>query len=244
VNTFKTRGIVLRVYATGEADKRLVILCKGYGRLTVLARGAAKPNSKRLAASQLLTYGDFIVADGRGFKSLTQAEVIEGFYPIRNDYERLCHAQRLLEICDKTIPDETPCDEILLLLIKSLQHIGKGTVPPRQTAGVFLLRFLMYNGVAPDIEHCGVCGAATETGKGILFCDEGAVCAECGKRTTKPMLALSAAAVAAVRHILVSDENAAFKFRVGDHTLIELDKAGEMCFKGHFRQKIQAWEFM
>jgi len=228
MNTFKTRALILREYEAGESDKRLILLCKGHGRLTVYARGARKVKSKFLAASQMLTYGDYVLADGRQFYSLCQAEVIENFYPIRQDYDLLCHAQKILDICEKRLPERTPCDDTLLLTLKTLQHISKGQKDPRQAEAVFLFRFFLLSGLAPEMNECCVCGANTDK----IFCDEGLICANC--RINKATMPLSSGAIEAITHILSNELNTAFMFQVNDSVLKELTKAAQLCWLGHF----------
>jgi len=234
MKTFKTRGLVLREYEAGESDKRLSVLCKDYGRIMIYARGARKPKSKFLAASQLLTYADFIIADGRQFYSMAQAEVIENFYPIRQDYQLLCHAAYLLEICEKAVPAGTPCDELLRLLLKSLQHISMQNISPKQAAIVFLFRFFLFYGLAPEMDCCAVCGGSIE--KSNIFCEEGMICKNCIK---KNRMLLSDAAIHSLRHILQSELNQSFLFRIDDTALKALSQAAYLCWLSHFQFPLQ-----
>jgi DNA repair protein RecO (recombination protein O) len=233
MNTFKARGLILREYEAGESDKRLSLLCKGRGRILVYAKGAKKPKSKFLAASQMFTYGDFILAEGRQFFSLSQAEIITNFYPIRQDYNSLCHAQYLLEICEKTIPDNTPCDDLLRLLLKTLQHISKkqADISEKQAVLVFMFRFFLFYGLAPDMSNCVVCGAELKEGASV-FCDEGLVCKRC--QVNKVRMKISPVAAAALAYILGSDINTAFMFKAEEQVLKELEKAARLCWIGHF----------
>ena len=240
MNTFKTKGLVLREYEAGESDKRLVLLCKGTGLLMVYARGARKAKSKFLAASQMLTYGDYVLADGKRFVSMAQADVIESFYPIRQDYTRLCYAQYVLEICEKTIPSRTPCDEVLRLLLKTLQHISKDTPG---AVSVFLFRFFLFNGLEPEMNCCCICGCAEPSGSaGVsrLFCEEGIVCHNCQRRgASKTSMLLSYSAGEAVRYILGADLKQAFLFKAEESVLEELALASCLCLRGHFPIKLQ-----
>ena len=51
-------GIVLRETDTKEADKILTVLTKSEGKISVIARGARRKNSRIAAASQLLVYSE------------------------------------------------------------------------------------------------------------------------------------------------------------------------------------------
>jgi len=203
----------------------------------VYARGARKAKSKFLAASQMFTYGDYILGDGRQFLSLNQADVIESFYPIRQDYTSLCQAQYILEICEKTIPDRTPCDDLLQLLLKTLQHIsGQNTTSGKQAVCVFLFRFFLFYGLAPEMNICCLCGEELSSSAAI-FCDEGMICHRC--QNNKARMPLSLAAQEAIQHILRENLKQAFMFRALDSVLNELILAARLCWQGHFSITLQ-----
>ncbi|MCL2421498.1 MAG: DNA repair protein RecO, partial [Defluviitaleaceae bacterium] len=183
-------------------------------------------------------------ADGKQFYSMNQADVIESFYPIRQDYTSLCHAQYILEICEKTIPDRTPCDDLLRLLLKTLQHIsGKNTasdakITGRQAVCVFLFRFFLFYGLAPEMNACCICGDELSS-TATIFCDEGMACFNCQKNSNKAYMPLSLAAQEAIRHMLSADINRAFMFRIQDAVLNELALASQLCWQGHFPIPLQ-----
>lgn len=230
MKTIKVRGIVLKEYEVGESDKRLLLLCKSRGRVMVYARGARKPRSKFMAAAQIFTYSDFVLAEGRGFLSLAQADVIESFYDLRTDYDRLCTAYKIVDTCEKTILEDN-CDALLLLVLKSLSNLSKGKFSPEQISAVFMLRFFDVYGLRPHTDECAVCDLPVgEMGEGIFWGGEGMLCAT-HARETKP---LSAAAAAAVSHIFKSDLPQAFKFETSRDVLEELNSSTNLLWNIHF----------
>ena len=239
METVKTRGLVLKEYEAGESDKRLLLLCKDHGRIFAYARGARKPKSKFMAAAQLFTYSDFVLTTGRGFHSVTQAQVIESFYDLRTDYDALTAAHLIMEVCERTLLEDTSCDDLLLLALKSLGHLSKQKLPPIQVIGVFFLRFFAYYGLAPDTESCIVCSEDVEAD--AFFSVEGLVC-----RLHKPnySVKLSRAAVFALRHILKGELAAAFRFNAHDSVIKEIWDASQMLWRCHFDWKLKAAEFI
>ena len=173
MKTIKVRGLVIKEYSIAESDKRLVLLCKEHGKITVYARGARKPNSKFLAVSQLFSYADYVLAQGSNFYSLTQADLIENFYNIRNDLDKLYTAYLITEVCETTVLENNPCDDLLLLALKSLKRLTKNT-PPDFVKAVFLFRFFLYYGIKPTLEYCAVCGIYITNPK--YFCCDGVLC--------------------------------------------------------------------
>jgi DNA repair protein RecO (recombination protein O) len=239
--TTKVRALVIKEYEAGEADKRLLLLCKGQGRVMAYARGARKPRSKFMAAAQIFTYSDFVLAQGRGFFSVAQADVIENFYNLRTDYDRLCAALRIAEVCDKTILENTNCDELLKLVLKSLSNLSKEKFPPSQITSVFLLRFFDFYGLRPRSEECAVCNLPIaemgETNGGLFWGAEGLMCAKCEAfgNVLPQVLKLSKSAAVAVSFILNSELAKSFAFDAHDSVLAELNDAAELLWRFHFK---------
>ena len=235
----KARGLVLREYESGESDKRLVLLCKEHGRMIVNARGARKPKSKFMAAAQLFTYADFVITVGRGFRALAQAEVIESFYGLRTDYDRLTAAHLIAEVCEKTLLENIACDDLLRLALKSLSHLSKPHLPPMHVIGVFFMRFYAYYGLAPEVDACVTCGKDIEDN--AHFSAEGLVCT-----AHRPSYAiqLSRSAVLALRHIFMSDLTVSFRFNAHDGVLKELWQGAMMLWRFHFEWKLATEEFI
>jgi len=239
MKTIKARGLVLKEYEAGESDKRLLLLVKEHGRMMIYVRGARKPKSKFMAAAQLFTYADFVITVGRGFYALAQSEVIESFYGLRTDYDRLAAAHLIAEVCEKTLLEDSACDDLLRLALKSLAHLNKPILSPAHVIGVFFMRFYAYYGLAPEVDACVTCGAEVEDR--AFFSAEGLVCV-----THKPgySIGLSQAAVYALRHILGNDLTVAFRFNAHDDVLQELWQAAKMLWRLHFEWKLAAEEFI
>jgi len=230
VKQIKARGLVLREYEADESDKRLLIFCKEHGRLMVYARGARKPTSKFMAAAQPFTYADFVLVKGQGFYSLAQAQIIESFYALREDYDRLMAAYQITTACEKALWDNLESDELLKLALKSLAVLAKGQLPPGQVANVFLLRFFDVHGLRPQTDACVLCNAPVNGAKMVL-CAEGLVCDAHKPTTYQP---LSPAAIATLQHVLNNDLAKSFLFTATDVILAELEKAVKLLWKCHF----------
>ena len=235
MKTIKVRGLVIREYEAGEADKRLLLLCKGQGRVLAYARGARKPRSKFLAAAQIFTYSDFILAQGKGFYSIAQAEVIESFYNLRTDYDRLCAAHSITELLEKTLLENANCDELLLLTLKSLSNLAKEKFSPVQITSVFFMRFFDLYGFRPHSDECAVCNLpVVQMNDKYFWGAEGITCAEHAGN-----FPISGAAVAAITHILSSGLSQAFQFFAHESVLQELQGAAKLLLYSHLDEFVK-----
>ena len=203
--------------------------------MMVYARGARKPKSKFLSGAQIFTYADYVLAEGRGFYSVNQADVIESFYSIRKDYDSLVAAYSIVGICEKSLLDNMPADELLLLALKSLSLLSKGSFPSLQISAVFLIRFFLWNGLAPEVERCGTCDTPLAKIQNVLFTAEGILCKNhmpSGEQTNS--FTISKSAAHALLHILTNSMPQSFSFRASDTVINELQKIGRTLWNGHF----------
>ena len=84
---FNVNGIVIKEMTAGETGKRILVITREHGKMLLSARGAKKITSKTMAGTQLFSYCEFTLFEGKGFYSVTQADVIESFYGISEDIE-------------------------------------------------------------------------------------------------------------------------------------------------------------
>ena len=234
----KARALVIHEYEAGESDKRLLLLCKDHGKIMAYARGAKKPKSKFMAASQIFTYADFILTKGPGFYSVAQAEVIESFYPLRQDYDRLMTAYKILETCKKTIWDNINYDPLLLLILKSFQNLCKDSpnsiMTPQQIYCVFIHRFYDFSGVSPQLESCIVCNTALkEINEKVFVCTEGLCCKNHRPINSK---AISYDGLIALKFIIQSEMPKAFLFNASTDIINQLNQYAELIWDAHFGQ--------
>jgi len=228
----KARAIVLREYEAGESDKRLLLLCKTHGRILAYARGARKPKSKFMAVAQIFTYADFVLTKGQGFYAVSQAEVIESFYPLREDYDRLMAAYAIIETCEKTLWDNINYDQLLLLILKALQNLSKAKFAPEQIKCVFMYRFFAFHGIGPQIDACVICNmSVNEISAGTFICAEGIVC-----KNHRPLNSrlLSMDALAALKFIQDSDIAQSFQFSADVRVISELNQSAKIIWDAHF----------
>lgn len=217
----RIRGIVIKERVTGEANKQLVILAKGYGKMVLGAGGAKNQKSKFLASAQLFAYSDFEVYENRGFLNLKQGNLIESFYPIRQDLLKLSYSVYLLEFLEKTVPEGLESDSALELLLKTLSVLSKTNFPVLLAVCIFELKYLQLMGLMPEMEVCCLCGQEKNTSALFSSRSGGVVCDQC-KQKVHDVHLLSKGTNQAMNYILSTEKKQLFHFRVSDAVLQEL----------------------
>lgn len=210
----KIRGIVVRSTDVGDYNKMLTVLSGEKGRISIWAKGVKSSKSKMAAACSLLCYSEFVVtARGDNF-TLSQATVIESFYHLREDIEKLSCAVYFAELAVSVCQEECGAEDVIRLLLNSLYFLEKGLKSINSMRAMFELRLLAAAGFMPDLNECTVCFSKDNL-KFVSPFMGGAVCGGCvapGKIKTEPRVLL------AMQRILSSDLKGAFSYNFDDDT--------------------------
>ncbi len=217
------KGVVLRETPVGEADKLFDLMTEN-GILTVRARSVRKAGSKYAAVTQSFSCGEFCLRVSGERYYLDSAVPIELFYGLRTDLNALALAAYFSEVIRKTATQQSQ-PQLLRLFFMSLQHLSQQDRPAELVKAVFELRLATVLGMAPNLICCGVCMEYLPEQIVLRICDADFVCADCyiprpaPEGTEEPVLSGSRAVLQAARHIVFSEDNRLFQFRLGGRSL-------------------------
>ena len=149
---------MLRETDTKEADKILTVLTRSEGKVSVIARGARRKNSRIAAASQLLVYSEMTLFQKGNWSILDEASTLELFPGVRQDVELLALGSYFAELTELLSAEDVPAPDVLPLLLNALYALGTLHKNPLQVKAAFELRLLALSGFEPLVEGCAVCG--------------------------------------------------------------------------------------
>ena len=236
MSAFKDRGIVLKEEASGEYDKNLTVLLENYGKTKIFAKGAKNPKSKIGGACALFAYSDFVIFDGGAFRSLAQAQLIDNFYNIRNDYDCFCRACFMLELSGKLI--QTAPGEALGLLVKTFGAFCKNPVNQKFVFCVYLFTLLRLEGYMPELFACSVC-RRENLDKALFFSETGLICGDCLTGKQK-YFAIDNTALSALQYIYSAETDKLYTLNAKSDVLDILTKLALFLLEYNFEIDVKS----
>ena len=149
-------GMILKAEPIGEYDRRVVILTKERGKISAFAKGARRPNSKLLAATNPFSFGEFKLYVGRSSYNVMDITVTNYFEGLREDFEGAYYGMYFLEVMDYYTRENNDEKEMLKLLYQSLRALQHTSLDNRLVRYIFEMKAMVLNGEFPGMPVEGV----------------------------------------------------------------------------------------
>ena len=221
----KTKGIVTKIVNYSDSDKILTAITADQGKIQVFCKGAQKSKGALLASTEFLAFSDFVLYEGSGdMYKMSSADIIEVFYNLRIDVEKLAYATTMAQIMNDVCQEEELCFKKLQLFLNTLYVLAETDKPLEFVYAVFRVRLLAILGFIPRLGGCVSCPkSAIEIGesKGFSIKDNGIKCEVCA-RIDKGAIKISEITYTSLLYILSSDAKKIFSFEIPEKDLEEL----------------------
>lgn len=239
----QTKGLIIKQSDYGEGNRMLTVFTEKFGIIKAAAYGVKGAKSRRSAASQFLSWADFMLYFGRGdVASVNSVTSIESFFPIQEDFEKLALSSYLAEITYFAQEMNLPNPTLLRLLLNTLYACAYNNVSVLKAKAVYELRLAADMGYLPIVTSCAACKEGKEP---CFFSNEcgGVICKDCHSRL-RDDIPLSKEAYAAIGYILYADDKKIFSFDISEKALGEVGKISESYILYRLERNFAALDYL
>ena len=178
------RAIVVRHTNYEEADRFITFLTPFQGRVSALAKGVRKLNSRKAGHLQPFTYVDVQLSKGRGASWLvTQVSTIEAYPDILASLDKTVRTSCVLDLADRFSLEGVENVQLFQLTLDTLRRIAvfEDIFPVQR---YFDLQLLNVTGYRPQLFECVRCHKKIQPEDQYLHYGMGGVlCPDCGEIT-------------------------------------------------------------
>jgi DNA repair protein RecO (recombination protein O) len=158
---YATEAIVLRRIDQGEADRLVTALTPEHGKIRVIAKGARKITSRKAGHIELFARTTLMLAKGRLFDVVTQAELIDPHIALREDMERGAMAHHVGDLIERFAQEDHEDRALYALLADALAWLSNAR-DVVLVARYVEMRLLVQAGYRPQLFRCAISDAPLE----------------------------------------------------------------------------------
>lgn len=221
----KTKGIVTKIVNYSDNDKILTVITADQGKIQVFCKGAQRVKSTVLASTEFLSFSEFVLYDGKSeMYHLSSADIIEVFYNLRIDIEKLNYATTMAQIMNDVCQEGDLSYKKVQLFLNTLYVLSETDKNLEFIFSIFRIRLLAILGFVPRLSSCTSCNKKAvemENTKFFSIKDNGLKCDVCAK-LDKGAIKISEVTYTSLVYILSSDAKKIFSFEIPDKDLEEL----------------------
>lgn len=231
---YRDRAVVLRTYKLGEADRILVLLTSGRGKVRAVAKGVRKTKSRLGGRLEPLSHVDLLLYEGRELDIISQADLVEPWRALHEDLTCLAHGVAMAEASEQVAQEGEASPALYRMLVRALRSLAQRPGP--LVVASFYWKLIALDGGSPLLSECAGCGAAPPETELVAFdiSEGGALCRSC--RRGQP---ISPAALELVRWVLGGQLVKALEMPASSLTA-EVSHLATISLEAHLDRRLRA----
>ena len=167
MSLYRDRGVVLRTYKLGEADKIVVLLTSGHGKVRAVAKGVRRTKSRFGGRLEPLSHVELLLYEGRELDIVSQAEIIDPWRLLHEDFARVAQGLAMAEATEQVAQEREASDPLYRMLVGALRTLAERSGP--LVVGAFYWKLLSIDGAGPVLTSCASCGSSPPAAPLVAF---------------------------------------------------------------------------
>jgi DNA repair protein RecO (recombination protein O) len=154
----KTEAIVLKSFDFRETSKIVTFYTREFGKIKGVMKGIRKDPRKFGSSVDKFSVNDLVFYQYRNsdIHLISQCDMKEYYFPVRQDLRRMTAASYILELVDTIMPVEEKNTDIYELILQYLSSL-KTDQDISKLVHIFQIKTLLYSGFRPHLDSCVKC---------------------------------------------------------------------------------------
>lgn len=171
----RTEAVVLRTIEYSETSQIVTLFTHEKGKITVMAKGARRPNNSFGASLQPMAYTQvvFYYKPTRSMQTLSESALVEPMHAIHRSLRKITIGLRIVELLRALLEEEDPQPDAFALAIHTLRRLNEADDRPGNVWPYFQLQLATLLGFAPSVKRAAVRQVPDDGG--LLALESGAV---------------------------------------------------------------------
>lgn len=239
-----TEAIVLKSFNYRETSKIVTFFTKNEGKVSGVLKGIRKDPRKFGSHVDKFTVNDIVYYRYRrsDLHLVSQADLKQYYYPIRQDYKRNLAANYCLELVDTIMQTDLRNKKIYQLMLDYFSAL-ETVRDVDKLVHIFQIKMLLLSGFSPHLDSCVKCGKKVDGRVRFSMLSGGLVCPQC-PTTEQSFSFISSGTVASILHIERGDWNECLKLGLNSAVKKELKYTLNNFLVYHLEKKIRTAKYL
>jgi len=211
---YRTKALILGKREFREADRFFTFFTEDYGKVEALAKGERKIESKLRGGLELFYFSEISFIQGRYWKTLVDASLVENFDNIRQELPKLKTASLIGREVSALIKGQEQDQDLWKLLKDTFEHLN-------ESSRIFLVyqyffwRFVSHLGYRTQLYNCVDCKEELTPSQLYFSASQGGlICRNCKEGLNQKV---TPGTVKIIRSLLGQDWQEVKRLKVNDH---------------------------
>lgn len=157
-----TPALVLRRSDWRDYDRMVTLFTPEYGRIDAVVRGCRRPKSPLMNAAEPFCAGEYQLLRVKDRYTVTQCRILNSFYELRSDYDRLTHGAFWLKLLNEVVVEDEPNTELFRMTLDALAYLSTSSLDARLLTAMFEMHLWRITGFSPNVRECVLCHTSFE----------------------------------------------------------------------------------
>lgn len=231
---YKITGIVLGAKDFKDSDKLIDVFSLELGKITMQLRGVKKSNAKLKYAALPFCFATYFAVRKNGFFIVSQVDVIDTFFDLTKDYDKLKRATLVLKVCEQLSKEGYVAENLFIHAINTLKSIAYEDMD-LLVITKFLLKVVSDFGYGLQFNKCNNCNCLFQGSICLNIESGGVVCGSCAEYHS---VAISKQEFVSLKIIYNTDFDKLHTIKFGDDVLKNLVFVLMKYYEGVFSLKL------